>query len=541
MISSLQPNPDIMFSLSAREKPETVVPDRHSAAMPRLMTQSSDSPVRPVSFFRDAIRGISYYALPSLLRVPIGLILVPVYTRILTPTDYGVLEILDITAALTGTLMATNIGVSLFYYYARAQNEWEKRQALWTGCAGAFLLGLLTLSILIPSAGFFSRIGFGAGSAYTRAVQLLFANLALSFPLEMIMNCLRATNRPRQFAAVAVARQLASACLNVTFIAGMHTGFIGMLWSSLLVTTASGVFVIWRFWPLIRGSFSPLLFWRYIVYSVPLDISALATLTLTMGDRYILRHYVSLADIGIYSLAYKFGFLVSSTSLIFNIYWRPKMFSVVRQPDGEYYYSRTQTYYTAAMVGLMVVLSTVLLPIVQIATGKDFHEATAYIPLFALAYTIRAAGEFNRNPLYLAKKTSIEAGLNWLGCILALSGYLLFIPRFGLRGGILSSAAAFMVLYFVGTWVAQRCRPMPLERRRLITVWVSGLACVAVYRFTAPSTLVTQLVLGTVCTIAFPLFLWALGFLSVGEKAMLYRMGTGFRLALRRRALTPRN
>jgi len=519
-----------MSLLLPAQKPESVAPERNTAAMPYLMSQNSESAIRPVSFFRDAIHGISYYAVPSLLRVPIGLTLVPIYTRILTPTDYGVLEILDITAALTGTLLATNIGVSLFYYYARAQNEWEKRQALWTGCAGSFLLGLLALGLLFPSAGFVSRIAFGAGSAYARAVELLFANLALCFPLEMIMNCLRAANRPRQFAALAVARQLASACLNVTFIAGMHSGYIGMLWSSLLVNGISSILMVWRFQPVIRGNFSLLLLWRYIVYSVPLDISALATLTLTMGDRYILRRYVSLADIGIYSLAYKFGFLISSTSLIFNTYWKPKMFSVVQQPDGEYYYSRTRTYYTAAMVGLMVMLSTVLLPLIQIATGKDFHEATAYIPLFALAYTLRAVGEFNRNPLYLEKKTSIEAALNWLGCILALAGYLVFIPTFGLRGGILSSAGAFMVLYFVGTWVAQRYRPMPFERRRLITVWASGLVWMAAYHFTVPSALMTQLVWGSVCALAFPASLWMLGFLSAGERAMLYRAGSRFRL-----------
>jgi O-antigen/teichoic acid export membrane protein len=486
------------------------------------MSQAETQPAP--SFFRDALHGISFYAMPSLLRIPISMVLVPIYTRVLTTTDYGVLELLDITASLVGILLGGNLGIALFYYYSRAKNDWEKRQALWTACIAAFVLGLLVLALLVPFAPKISAMAFGRGANYVWAVQLLLGNLALSLQVDMIFMCLRATDRPRDYAVISVCRLVLTALLNIVFVAWLRSGYIGMLWSTIIVQGLFFVFLAAAYRKAFFGNFSLRLLWQYLVYSWPLDIASLATLTLTMGDRYILRHYVSLAQIGIYSLAYKFGFLISTASLIFNMYWKPKMFSLVQQPGGDHYYTRTQTYYNTALVWLAVMLSTALLPVIRIGTGKDFHEATAYIPLFAVAYSIRAVGEFNRNALYLAKKTSIEAGVTWLGCILALSGYLLFIPRFGLKGGVLSAAGVYVVLYFIGTALATRYRPIPMEKRRLALVWVSGLTCIAVYHLVAPATLLTQLLLGSACSLAFPVSLRILGFLTAGETDLLRRI-----------------
>ena len=58
-----------------------------------------------------------------------------------------------------------------------------------------------------------------------------------------------------------------------------------------------------------------------------------------------------MADVGLYSLAYKFGMFVGYVQVPFESYWEAQVFHVVRNPGGERHFVRALTYYSVALFG----------------------------------------------------------------------------------------------------------------------------------------------------------------------------------------------
>ena len=105
-------------------------------------------------------------------------LMLPLYTRLLSPADYGVMELLDLTASIVGLLFGARIGAALFYYYFSATTQRDKDQ--WIGNLFLFSIGLgaLIAAITLPAAGLISTIVFGTIPRYASYFRLLFIGCA---------------------------------------------------------------------------------------------------------------------------------------------------------------------------------------------------------------------------------------------------------------------------------------------------------------------------------------------------------------------------
>jgi O-antigen/teichoic acid export membrane protein len=134
--------------------------------------------------FRSLLRHSAAYSVPVVLGKMCSFFLLPVYTRYLNPSDYGVLELLDLTSFVLGSLLGARLGDAVCYFYAEADTR-ERRDtvvttaffsALAMGAAGAlggyWLTGPLGMLVFKTT-------------AYSRYFHLVFANFVLVLPLEV--------------------------------------------------------------------------------------------------------------------------------------------------------------------------------------------------------------------------------------------------------------------------------------------------------------------------------------------------------------------
>ncbi len=91
------------------------------------------------SFLKHA----AVYGLASMLTQAAGFVLLPLYTRYLSPADYGVLEILGRIAETAATvLLFGGFRQALFTFYQQASDEKERRRVV----SAAFLLAASRVS-----------------------------------------------------------------------------------------------------------------------------------------------------------------------------------------------------------------------------------------------------------------------------------------------------------------------------------------------------------------------------------------------------------
>src|ERR1017187_7676155 len=318
--------------------------------------------------FRDIVKKTGTYSVAMMASSAMGFLLLPVYTRYLTPGDYGVMELLDLTVNLGGLLVGARLGSALFYFYFSAETEEEKQTCISTAFFGSLLLGCVCAAISLFGASALSQIVFGTAN-YARYFRLVFFGLGFSMPVEMGYCFMRTFGQSGKYVRVNLCYLAGTAVLNVVLLIVFRWGVSAMLTSSLTGFVLVAAYMVWYVLSPIKVSFDLRLLGRLIGYAIPLGLSGLAVFFVHYGDRIFLRPRISLAELGVYSLAYKLG--------------------ILSVPGGGRVYARSLTYLMAGLCGMVVVLSLLIQPGLHLIVTPGFYGAAILVPWLPTAYLDR--------------------------------------------------------------------------------------------------------------------------------------------------------
>jgi O-antigen/teichoic acid export membrane protein len=296
-----------------------------------------------MSFFRQfLIYGVSGAA--SRLT---AIVLVPLYTRTLSISDYGQLELLLAVHALIVIIAGMQIESAVARDYHAAQAAGEARvvatSALLLTVVGSAIVTLLLLACwmlgwLPPTVGGSS---FGLLLALTFPVQLFGVQLAI----------LRFGGRALQFALISFCDLVLCGLFSAWFIVGMKAGFAGALWGILVGKTVCIAIA----WPQTFGAIARILperpvMQRMLAYGIPALPAVLISWLQNQGSRLLLALALTLQDVAIASIAIKvaavYGFVVYS----FRLAWEPfSMAQLATVRDDPRIYARALEWYVATM------------------------------------------------------------------------------------------------------------------------------------------------------------------------------------------------
>jgi O-antigen/teichoic acid export membrane protein len=451
--------------------------------------------------FRELVKKTGIYAIAGVAARALSILLLPVYTRFLSPADYGVMELLDLTVNLVSLLLGARLGQAIFYFYFAAEGKREKETCVSTALACSVLCGILCASLSLFFAPSLSRFIFGTAE-YSHYLKLVFLGFGLSLPLEVGYCCLRAYGDSKRFVAVKIASQFGAAALALVFLVMFRAGINALLIGSLIGFAGTGAYVSWHLLRSVRTSIDLRLMMRLVRYSMPLGVSGLAVFLIHYGDRFFLRPRISLAELGIYSLAYKIGMLVSFCHAPFVLHWNAQICEIGHRKDGRQIFVQSYMYLAAGLSVVVVVLSVFATPCLRLLTPPAFHGAAGMVPWIAFAYLLRAIGAHVQSLFTLAGKPDLEARVNCVGSAACVAGYVLLVPPFGVRGAIAATLLGFTVILIYGSMVASRVMPYELQRGPLAKIAVSTVAAIGTYFAAAPAGLWGQILLASALTLA---------------------------------------
>lgn len=98
-----------------------------------LSPGNAPSPARTGSELKKILRHALVYGAGNILGKIVGFVMIPVYTRYLTPSDYGVIELLDLTVFILGTLIGYSMTSALVRYYYQYREQSERDSLVCTG------------------------------------------------------------------------------------------------------------------------------------------------------------------------------------------------------------------------------------------------------------------------------------------------------------------------------------------------------------------------------------------------------------------------
>jgi O-antigen/teichoic acid export membrane protein len=430
--------------------------------------------------FRDILKKTSAYSIAIIGARSVSLLLLPLYTRFLTPTDYGVMELLDLTISIVGILMGTRVGQALFYFYFEAKTEKDREKCISTAFLGAVLLGAACALVLLPASAVLSRVVFGTAQ-YAPYFRLVCLSFSFSLPVEIGYSCMRMLGRSGAYVRATLWNLGASASLNVLFLVAFHLGIRSMLFSALLAGAGLATYMTWYTLRPVGIGLDFRLLVRFLKYSVPLSLGGLAVFFVHYGDRAFLKSYVSLGELGIYSLGYKIGMLITFLYTPFALHWNAQVASIVRKPDSEVTYVRTMTYLAATLTFAVVFLTLFVKPLLRLLVGPSFQDAATFVPWIAVAYLLRSVGSHLQGIFTAEGRPGLEAKVNIIGSIACVAAYAVLIPRFKVWGAISATVFGFLVILVYSFREAQRVHPFHFEYNRLLRIFLFAIAIVSIF------------------------------------------------------------
>jgi O-antigen/teichoic acid export membrane protein len=211
----------------------------------------------------------------------------------------------------------------------------------------------------------------------------------------------------------------------------------------------------------VRGSMAS--FRDLLRFGLPYRVTQMGAFVLTFGDRYFLKAYHSLAVIGIYSLAYQFGFLlVYVAAMPFLQAWNPQRFELAKRPreERDRMYNRGLLYLNLVLVSAAAGIALFVGPVLTVMSDPSFHGAAKLVPIVLAAYVMQSWTDVVEIGIQVSEKTQYATYATWLSVLVILPLYLWLIPPLGGLGAALATLGSFSVRFFAFYWWSQKLWPV---------------------------------------------------------------------------------
>ena len=430
------------------------------------------------------------YAAGILIGKAASFIMLPIYTRFLTPTDYGTLELLELTIDVVGMLAGIGLASSVFKFYAESDDPAAQGSVISTAMTAVNVLSAVTGLIGLLAAPLLTHLVFRGHQPvlYFRLFFLIyFVQSAATIPLLYV----RALQKSALFVTLNVIRLILSLSLNVLFVVGLRLNVRGVLFSTLISATLLGLYTTWYAYRRAGTGFSKPKFREMTHFALPLVFWSLGSFILTFSDRYFLNFYTNTATVGVYSLAYQFGFVLTAFAVTpFSSIWEPQRFTIAKQTDGPEVFRRVFFYLNLILLTLAFIISVMSRDVLRVMSASTFWGAAPIVPVLMLPFILQAWAAYCNIGIYLKNRTRQYARISIIAVVANIGLNFLLIPRYGAMGAAWATVGAYVVRFVLVYELSQRLWRVDYGWGRIGTVLFVCGAGFFVHLWTAPARLI---------------------------------------------------
>ncbi|HEU5219819.1 MAG TPA: oligosaccharide flippase family protein, partial [Gemmatimonadales bacterium] len=268
-------------------------------------------------------RDTMIYGMTTVISRLVSLIMLPVYTRLLTPADYGVMSLLDNTIDVATILFTMGALSGTTRYYFKAETEQERLTLVGTAFSRLIVSSMIgTLVLLLGAPLIWQYFLHGAGSPGLIRIAALTFFLGDLSPVALLL--LQIRQRAGLLSVIGIARLVMQLGLNIVLVVHFRMGVAGVLLSSMITTGVIGVTGVVFYLRIVGLRFDRAVGKQLGRFGRPYQLSGAASFILTFGDRFFLQALAGAAVVGLYGLAYQFGFLLTQLGVApFMRAWGP--------------------------------------------------------------------------------------------------------------------------------------------------------------------------------------------------------------------------
>ena len=468
---------------------------------------------------RLATTGAAYTA-ASILSKLIAVALLPLYTRYLTPTDYGAAEVMF--AAVVSASIIVRFGtieaLLRFYYKDDEDPSW----VVATSFAALFWFSTAAALIALPFAGPISEALLDQPAPDLARIAI--GGLWVLTMVEYLLTLFRLEERARAYFVTTLVNVLAAIGLTVFLVVGRDEGARGLLLGSYVSGAVVAVALIFVHRRRLSLRIDGPLLRRLTRFGLPTMPAELSLYLLNFVDRIVIVRSAGLAEAGLYSLAVKFAQAVNVLVRGFQLAWPPLAYSIRDDGEARRTYAAVVTWFVAGCAFVVTGMWLFSRWIVRALAAPQFFDSYEAIGLVATGVTLYALYMVLVVILGRTGRTEFNFPATIAALVANLALNLVLVPSLGIVGAGLALVASYVVVVSLMYVFTQRLFPVPYQWARLARVLAVSAVLVGLGELLLPGSGFAGFLGRAVLWLAYPALLLLSGFFTAEERGWLARL-----------------
>jgi len=457
-----------------------------------------------LSTLRKLFGDTAIYGLSSIFGRTINFLLVPLYTAVFSPGEYGVVT--ELYAYVAFFMVIYLYGMETTFFRFATKYEDTRRYYDFSITSSLVISAVITGLLILAAPAITSYLGYAEAERYVIWLALI---LALDTLVAVPFAKLRLERKAKRFALFKIANILINIGLNLFFLllcpyllSQNPTGWVqsiydptigvGYVFLSNLFASAFTLLFFLPDWLKLRLRFDKDKWAEMMRYASPLVIIGLAGVTNEMLSRALLRHWLpegfypglnSLAVLGIFGACYKLSMLMNLSVQAFRYAYEPFFFSKSKDKDSPEVFAKVMNAFIIfgclAFIGLSLILPEVAPFVLRRA---DYLTALDIVPMLLFGGLLLGI-YYNLSVWYkLTDRTMYGAYVTIIGAALTVALNIILIPLLGYEGSAIATVLVYLAMVVISFVWGQKHYFVPYQVGKAVTyMTVSSVGVAIIY------------------------------------------------------------
>jgi O-antigen/teichoic acid export membrane protein len=421
---------------------------------------------------RRVIQDSSFYIIATFLSRGINILLLPLYTKILVPKDYGDIDMLYTFAAIINLVLALEVSQALGRFLPDNPEPENRVRYISAGYWFTVIVFIVFGVSMVASAPYTSHMILSDDvSEYAFIVGIL--SITFQGPYLYLVNVLKWTLQAKANAIISVVTSLITVLVTVFTLVYLDMGITGVFVANLTGTLTGGVIAF----ILLRKNIAFILSMSHLKemlhFSGPLVFSSAAVFISLYTDRIFLKYFHGADAVGLYGVAFRFasvvhlvlyGIQTAVTPLIINHYIEPSTPGKIEQMFR----------YFLVLISVPILGYTLFCKdVLVIFTSPQYYAAWFAIPLITLSIIFSGMYVFMPG-LTIAKRSSKIAMISIVSAVMNIIMAWVLIPRYDITGAAIATLLSAVLMFALYFYQNQKYYPLTMDVTRYL-LFISAL------------------------------------------------------------------
>ena len=377
-------------------------------------------------------------------------LIVPVYTHLLLPEQYGLYSLSIAFLSFLCIIFSDWVGLSGLRFFRSFQlaDELPKYLSMLVSILAFNLFAMFLVAFLFRYE-FYEF--FKIQPKYFLCILVLIIPVAIR---ALLFQLLRAQLKSFSFTFSTILNQIMTMGLSVFIIKFFNLGALSLLLGMGISITLTDFLLIFQS-GILKYFRKPNLSWNILLpmfkYGIPIAATSLSAWVINQSNKFIMNSISGFKEVGLVGVAY--GLTLPLLMTIFSIITVaavPRIFNMFEEKiDVRPIITRFTGYYLVVSIPLITVVSIYAPDFVGMFSSSKFHEAYRLIPYFAFGCFFMALSDYTTLPYHLANKTYIDFVLKLISGVVGIVANIILIPKMGLEGAGIATLSANFIYFFL--------------------------------------------------------------------------------------------